>query len=185
MVGQISPDGQRIHWFDELSRSRCSTPEMAFLLISRYPGFFYRIYGDRSGARATTSNAGRHDYAQIAEVLHEHSADFTMDSDQSNNPLVRNRVENMNRLLRDARGLTRMTYDPNRCPHLDSDLKMVGWKLTSNRKGQGILDDGGDKKLTHASDGAGYATWKLFPPGVGSMIVSPTSSYVSSLLASD
>jgi hypothetical protein len=192
MVGQIGPAiygprgeywGDHIHWFGEIAQNRCSSPEMAFSLISRYPGFDYRIYGDRSGARATTSNAGKHDYAQIAEVLHEHGCVFGMDTDQTNNPLVRNRIENMNRMARDARGVTRMTYSPA-CTHFDSDVKMVGWK-TSMMKGQGKLDDGGDKKLTHASDGAGYAVWKLFPPGVRAMMVNPTSSIRTSLLASD
>ncbi len=182
MVGQISPCGQFIHWFEEISRNRCSTPEMAGVLVNRFPGFTYRVFGDRSGARATTSNAGKHDYAQIAEVLSEAGAVFTIDTDQSNNPLVRNRVENMNRLARDARGRTRMTYNPQKCPLFDSDTKMVGWKIAGNLKGQGKLDDGGDKKLTHASDGAGYAVWKLFPYGVGAQFVTPTSGYAQSLI---
>lgn len=185
MVGQRGPNlygpngeywGDHIHWFGELSRSRASTPEMAFLLLSRYPDFFFQIYGDRSGARATTSNAGKHDYNQIGEVLQENGCLFTLDTDQSNNPLVRNRVENMNRMARDARGRTRMTYDPVGCPLFDSDTKMVGWKMSSNLKGQGKLDDGGNKKLTHASDGAGYAIWKLFPPGMSASFVDPIRS---------
>jgi hypothetical protein len=194
MVGQIGPpiygpQGQfwanHIHWFGELSRSRASSPEMAFYLLSRYPGFVYRIYGDRSGARATTSNAGRHDYAQISEVLAEHGCVFSVDTDQSNNPLVRNRIENMNRMARDARGVTQMTYSPSACPLFDSDVKMVGWKMHTNLKGQGKLDDGGNKTLTHASDGAGYAVWKLFPPGMPAMIVAPTSSQAHQLLTSE
>lgn len=183
MVGQISPDGDGIHWFGEIAKNRASTTEMALLLANRYPGFNYRIYGDRSGARATTSNAGRHDYAQINDVLAELGANYSIDSDQGSNPLVRNRIENMNRLARDARGVTKQTYDPMLCPHFDSDVKMVGWKPT-NRKGQGSLNDGGDKKLTHASDGAGYAVWKLFPYGFRAMMVTPTSSYASELLRS-
>jgi len=194
MVGQVGPSlygpngefwGDHIHWFGELSRSRASSPEMAFLLLSRYPEFVYRIYGDRSGARATTSNAGRHDYNQIAEVLTEHGCVFTLDTDQSNNPLVRNRIENMNRLARDARGYTRMTYNPVDCPLFDSDVKMVGWKMHTNLRGQGKLDDGGNKKLTHASDGAGYAVWKVFPPGMVTQIIAPTSSSTLSGIASE
>lgn len=183
MVGQISPDGTNIHWFGEIARSRCSTPEMAYALVSRYPGFFYRIFGDRSGARATTSNAGRHDYAQIMEVLSEAGAQFTVDQSQGNNPLVRNRIENMNRMAKDAMGNVRQTYDPQLCPHLHGDVKSVGWKQT-NMKGQGKLDDGGNKERTHAGDGAGYAVWKLFPPGIQTVVVEPTSSYGSQLLAS-
>jgi hypothetical protein len=191
MVGQIGPPiygpqgqywAQHIHWFGELSRARASSPDMAFYLLSRYPGFTYRIFGDRSGARATTSNAGRHDYAQISEVLAEHGCMFSVDTDQSNNPLVRNRVENMNRMARDARGVTQMTYSPVGCPLFDSDVKMVGWKMHTNLRGQGKLDDGGNKTLTHASDGAGYAVWKLFPPGVPMMTVTPTASNAYQLL---
>jgi hypothetical protein len=191
MVGQIGPsipgpDGRyfsdQIHWFGEISGTRMSSPDMAFKLISRYPGFSYRIYGDRSGARATTSNAGRHDYAQIGEVLASHGCIYSIDTDQSTNPLVRNRIENMNRMARDARGVTRMTYNPYECPHFDSDIKMVGWKMNTALRGQGKLDDGGNKKLTHASDGAGYAVWKLFPPGIPTIIVAPIESYGSSLM---
>ena len=194
MIGQRGPElygpqgqywGDHIHWFGELSRTRASSPEMAFLLLSRYPGFHYQIFGDRSGARATTSNAGRHDYNQIAEVLVDHGCVFTMDTDQTSNPLVRNRIENMNRMARDARGITRMTYDPQACPLFDSDVKMVGWKMSSNLKGQGKLDDGGDKKLTHASDGAGYAVWKLFPPGQVASFIEPTSSSAYNLITSE
>ena len=191
MVGQIGPPvygpsgvffGNRIHWFGEIAKTRASTPEMALALVGRYPGYTYRIFGDRSGARATTSNAGRTDYAQIAEVLHEAQATFSIDSDQGSNPLVRNRVENMNRLARDARGVTLMTYNPHACPHFDSDVKMTGWKVNLGNKGQGKLDDGGNKNLTHASDGAGYAAYKLFPFGMATSVVTPTSSYASSLL---
>lgn len=191
MVGQVGPPiygpngqyfGDCIHWFGELAKTRASTPEMALLLIHRYPGFIYRVYGDRSGARATTSNAGRTDYAQINEVLAEAGATYSIDSDQGNNPLVRNRIENMNRLAKDARGVTRMTYNPVECSHFDSDVKMVGWKITLGNKGQGKLDDGGNKKLTHASDGAGYAMFKLFPYGMATTFITPTSSPRGGLL---
>lgn len=185
MVGQIGPSlygpqgqfwGHCIHWFAEIAENRCSTVSMTQKLISRFPGFYYRVFGDRSGARATTSNAGKPDYDQMAQVLNDGGCTYGIDSDQGNNPLVRNRVENMNRLFRDGTGTTRQTYNPDTCSHFDSDCKLVGWKLVT-LKGQGKLDNGGNVKLTHASDGAGYATWKLFPfgkratiiPGIGSL----------------
>lgn len=163
MVGQLSPDGYEIHWFDEIIGQRKSTVEMAQMLCMRYQGFFFRVFGDRSGARATTSNAGRPDYYQMAEVFQENGFGYSLDTDQGNNPLVRNRVENMNRMFKDGAGEVRQTYNPDRCTHLDEDCKMVGWKNNS-MKGQGKLDNGGSLKRTHASDGAGYAVWKLFPP---------------------
>lgn len=183
MVGQVSPDGRKFHWFKEISGLRKSTVEMAQTLVAQFPGFFYRVYGDRSGARATTSNAGEHDYNQIAGVLHSDGAQFTIDSDQTSNPLVRNRVENMNRLLFNGIGEVTMTYDPNGCPLFDQDLKMVGWKQTL-MKGQGKLDSGGNVNLTHASDGAGYAMWKLFPLGQRGRLIRGVPSGASLLVGS-
>lgn len=170
MIGQlgpnlVSPDGslwsEHIHWFGEVARAETSTPQMTMLMANRYPQFFYRIFGDSSGARGTTSNAGEHDYAQMAQVLTNMGCSYTIDQQQSN-PQVKDRIENMNRLLRNALGQVRMTYNPDTCPLFDSDMKQVGWKQTV-QLGRAKLDDAGNKQLTHASDGAGYAVWKLLP----------------------
>lgn len=192
MVGQIGPSGivdpkdgiyfdEKIHWFGEIARNRASTPLMAQVLVQQYPDFVYRIFGDRSGARATTSNAGKFDYDQIREVIHQNGQTALIDSDQSNNPLVRNRVENMNRLFCNAMNEVRQTYNPSTCPHFDADVKMVGWKQTV-RTGQGKLDHGGNLKLTHATDGGGYAMWKLFPPRKRAAIVKGVPNMSSQLV---
>lgn len=183
MVGQLSPDRRKIHWFRELVGTRASSVDMTMKLILTYPGFHYRIFGDRSGARATTSNAGKPDYDQMAETLANYNCSFSIDSDQGNNPLVRNRVENMCRLFKNGIGEVTQTYDPEGCPHFDADVKLVGWKANTQR-GQGKLNDNGNKKLTHASDGAGYATWKLFPPGMRGTIIPGTPSLASELMGS-
>lgn len=179
MVGQQSADRSKIHWFKEISGSRKSTVEMTQMLIMQFPGFHYRVFGDRSGARATTSNAGKPDYDQIAATFQDHGCSYSIDDDQSNNPLVRNRVENMNRLFKDGLGEITQTYDPEGCPYFDEDLKMVGWK-THTHSGKGKLSDGGNKNRTHASDGAGYACWKLFPPGQRGRIGKNVSSFLAS-----
>jgi hypothetical protein len=173
IVGQIGPVIQRgdtildfsrhIHWFGEIALTEQGTPDMTYTLLSRYPGFYYRIYGDASGNRGTTSNAGETDYNQISQVLSDNGAQFEIDVDQAN-PLVKNRVENMNSKFCNALGQIRQTYNPDTCPMLHSDINNVGWKLTI-RQGQGKLDDGGDHNRTHATDAAGYAVWKLLPPG--------------------
>lgn len=171
MVGQIGPAlygpkgqfwGNCIHWFGEISGNEKSTKEMTAMLLNQYPGFFYRVFGDSSGKKGTTSNAGQHDYAQIGEVMYAASANFTIDAEQSN-PHIKDRVENMNRLGRNAMGEVRMTYSQHTCPLFHSDLKMVGWKQTL-QMGRGKLDNGGNLQLTHATDGGGYAVYKLFPP---------------------
>lgn len=175
VVGQIGPPPfhDHIHWFSEISLNEASTVEMTYQLLSRFPNFFYRIFGDVSGGMGTTSNAGITDYNQISNVLAESGSGYSIDyfqSDDKSNPKVRSRVENLNSRLKNALGEIRLTYDPTQCPLLDADFKMVGWKQTT-QTGKGKLDSGGDCNRTHASDAAGYAVWKLFPPTTVTEIV--------------
>ena len=177
MIGQVGPFGFHdcIHWFGHLCEVEASTEHMAKMLLMRYPRFFYRIYGDATGNLGTTSNAGITDYNVIARELGEAGVGFTIDVDQ-HNPLVRDRVENMNARFKNALGEVRQTYDPQGCPEFDADLRVVGWKQTVQR-GRGKLDNGGDVRRTHASDASGYAVFKLFPPTRrGSIIPSLPSS---------
>lgn len=166
VVGQLGEDRQgrrRIHWFREFANVATSTPDMVREVIGQYPGFFLQFYGDASGTKGTTSNHGESDTIQIAQVCREENVLFGLDFDQSN-PRVKNRVENVNRLCLNGMNEVTMTYNPDQCPLLDGDLDVVGWKkMTAGRNVQGRLDDLGDHKRTHASDGAGYALWKLFP----------------------
>lgn len=175
MVGQVGPNiilpngllgSDCIHWFGEISMTEASTPAMTFKMLSDFPGFYYEIFGDKSGGVGTTSNAGETDYNQMAGVLSDAAVVFSIDyyqDDIKQNPKVRNRVENMNALLKNALGEVRQTYNPDTCPLLDGDVRIVGWKPTT-QAGRGKLDDGGDPLRTHATDGAGYAMWKKFPP---------------------
>jgi hypothetical protein len=165
MIGQLGPTGTEfedcIHWFDELAGRQVSSRQQTQALIQRYgQAFFYQCYGDASGGRGSTSNAGEHDYNQIAEEFDEAGCGRTIDYDQAN-PRVQDRVANMNRLAKNSLGKVTMTYDKQRCPHFHADVRKVGWRKTL--QGRGKLDDKGDHNLTHASDGAGYAAWKLFP----------------------
>lgn len=167
MVGQLGvlPDGRTgIHWFNEISETQISTEDMTKRVLNQFPGFFYQFFGDASGTKGTTSNQGFTDTVQITTTLLNAGALYTLDFEQSN-PIVKDRVENMNRLFQNGMGQVTQTYDPINCPLFDSDCKGVGWRVSDaqvNKKGK--LDDGGDKKRTHATDGAGYAIFKLFPP---------------------
>ena len=176
MVGQVGPPifgpdgkfwGDKIHWFKEIAHHEYSSREMTRSLLAQFPGFFYEVYGDKSGGVGTTSNAGETDYNQIGDELSQVNAAFTIDyyvDDTKQNPRVKSRVENMNALFLNGLGEVRQTYNPDTCPLFDGDVRMVGWKPTTNA-GRGKLDDGGDIMRTHASDGAGYAIYKKFPPG--------------------
>lgn len=166
VVGQEGPGeySHLIHWFGEIVEVETSTEQMTNILMMRYPGFFYRIYGDASGNRGTTSNAGETDYNQIAATLGGAGCMFTIDTDQAN-PHVKKRVENVCTQLKNALGEVHVTYNPQTCPNLDGDFKTVGWK-TIALTGKGKLDNAGDINRTHASDAAGYALLKLRPPGI-------------------
>jgi hypothetical protein len=172
---------QHIHWFRELTGVETSSRSMAVQLLAQFPGFHYEIFGDASGGIGTTSNAGEHDYHQIAEELSNAGATFTLDYDPRN-PLVRDRVENMNAKYQNAAGGFQMTYDPSGCPNLDQDNRVVGWKPNTQR-GRGKLDDGGDNQRTHASDAAGYAVWKKLPPGKRGLYIEPIPSQATQILA--
>jgi hypothetical protein len=170
VVCQMGPPGTEwedsMHCFAELSATQCSTESMTMRLISEYPGHDYECYGDASGGKGTTSNAGEHDYAHMANVFNQAGAQYAIDYDQAN-PLVKNRVENVCSKMRNGMEETTFTYNPDACPLLDEDFKQVGW--TKNGK----LDDGGIITRTHASDGLGYLMWKTMP--FGAVATAPTS----------
>lgn len=155
--GTGGPDWSRhIHWFGEIQMTEASTETMTTALIMRCPDFYYQVFGDSSGTKGTTSNAGETDYAQMAGVFDDHGVGYAIDADQAN-PRVKDRVESMNAMLTNAIGQHRMTYDPDACPRLHQDFEVVGWSKSGKLEGDSELD-------THASDGAGYAIYKLFGP---------------------
>ncbi len=99
------------------------------------------IYPDSTGANRKTSGISDH------EILRQ--AGFTVET--TRNPLVIDRVNNINRLLRDDR----IIIDES-CRRLVNDLEKVSWK-------DGALDQRTDKMLTHISDALGYLCWTIDP----------------------
>lgn len=192
MVGQLGPPepdeygglwSDHIHWFGEIARTEASTPEMTRALVAQFPGFFYEVFGDMSGNRGTTSNAGITDFQQLSITMadlgqlcsvYAHQID---ESQSRANPWVKDRVENMNAKFCNALGEVHQTYNPDTCPLFDGDMKMVGWKTTTNL-GRGKLDDAGDKDRTHASDGGGYAVFIKLPPGRRATIIDAVPSAI-------
>lgn len=193
MAGQVGPNiyndkgelwSDYIHWFDEFSGPQVPTEEMAKRVAYRYPEFFIEVFGDSSGGQDTTSNAGDHDYNQMADVFNDNKILFTIHKDlgfnnpehRKRNPLVKDRVEAMNSMFKGGTGVVRQTYNPDKCPLFDQDLTAVGWR--TNVKGRGRLDSGGNVQLTHASDGAGYAVFKKFPPQKRAVLIDNIESHV-------
>jgi PBSX family phage terminase large subunit len=99
------------------------------------------IYPDSTGSNRKTSGISDHQILQNDGF----KIQFTR------NPLVVDRVNNLNRLLREER----IIIDPS-CRKLINDLEKISWK-------DGALDQKTDKMVTHISDALGYWCWALDP----------------------
>lgn len=99
------------------------------------------IYPDSTGSNRKTSGISDH------QILRNDG--FTIHS--TRNPLVIDRVNNVNRLLREGRIII-----DQKCRKLINDLEKVSWK-------DGSLDQKSDKMLTHISDALGYWCWAIDP----------------------
>jgi Terminase large subunit, T4likevirus-type, N-terminal len=115
------------------------------------------VYGDATGdARSTSSKT---DYDLIGEYFRNRSQ-FKMRFDYPrSNPPVRDRVNSVNAMLKNASGDIRTRVHPD-CKELITDFLEVGWK-------QGALnfelDKVSDKARTHLSDALGYMIWRVAP----------------------
>lgn len=126
--------------FDEVFLNNSDTFKMSHELRERgYSGAM--VFPDSTGANRKTSGISDH------EILKRDG--FSIQA--TRNPLVIDRVNNVNRLLKEER----LIISPN-CRKLISDLEKVSWK-------DGDLDQKSDKMLTHISDALGYLLWKLDP----------------------
>lgn len=124
---------------DEVFLENSDTFKMCdYLIRKKYVG---TIYPDSTGANRKTSGKSDH------QILKDNGfvINFTR------NPFVTDRVNNLNRLLRDGR----IVIHP-RCKKLINDLEKVVWKNDD-------LDQKTDKMLTHISDALGYLCWSIDP----------------------
>lgn len=132
-----------VHWFDEIVLRDSDTYQMSQRLQERYPGV--KIYPDPAGS-ARKSSSVKSDHS----ILRANG--FQVIAPKSHPP-VRDRVNAMNALLRNADGRVRMTIDPT-CTELIKDFSRVVWH-------NGDIDKR-DIERTHISDAAGYAVSYLY-----------------------
>lgn len=126
----------QFHVFDEIYLENSDTFRMCTELINRgYKGAM--IFPDSTGANRKTS--GRSDHLILKD------AGFTIKD--TRNPFVKDRINNMNRLLRDGK----IIIDP-KCKRLIQDLEKVVWDGND-------LNKKADSSLTHISDALGYWCW--------------------------
>ena len=130
---------KEIHVFDEIRLKNSGTYDMAEALNEKYPGI--KVMPDSTGsARKTSSSQSDHDIMR--------QAGFQILAPRKNPP-VRDRVNAVNRLLREER----ITF--TNCPNLIMDMERNVWR-------NGDIDKR-DPEQSHASDAMGYAINWLFP----------------------
>ena len=125
--------------FDEIRLKNSGTYDMAEALKEKYPGI--KVMPDSTGsARKTSSSQSDHDIMRQAgfQVLAPRK-----------NPPVRDRVNAVNRLLREDR----ITF--HNCPYLIMDLERNVWRNSDIDKR--------DPEQSHSSDAIGYSSNFLMP----------------------
>ena len=127
-----------IHFFDEVRIPNSNTELMAIEMKKIAPHI--PVYPDATGsARSTTSHRSDH------QILRDHG--FQVISKKANPP-VTDRLNALNRMLRDANGKVRMTIDP-KCTNLIKDLEQTQ-RTNDNRI------DKRDERLSHFLDACSY-----------------------------
>jgi hypothetical protein len=90
------------------------------------------IYGDPAGNQRHTSAASRTDWQIINEFVARRAGMYTVRFHVSSRaPVVKDRVNCVNAMLRNAQGTSRCFIDP-RCKHLIRDLSQVEWRADSH-----------------------------------------------------
>ena len=113
------------------------------------------VYGDATGQSRST--ASRTDYDLIRDYFRSRPEfKFGFDYPRSNPP-VRDRVNSVNAMLRNARGEMRTRVHPD-CRELIMDFHEVSWKPGASSF---ELDKTTDKARTHVSDALGYLIWQV------------------------
>jgi hypothetical protein len=111
-----------------------------------------RIFDDASG-QGQWAGTGQSCRDILTEELRAAGIPFQAHA-RTVNPHVADRVNAMNAALCNARGDVRYRIHP-RCTRLINDLKYMKWDGNELEKK--------DRKMSHASDGAGYRISLLFP----------------------
>jgi len=138
--------GDELSVIDEVSGSH-DTDSLAQEIKRRYPHQKIYAYPDASGGNRST-NASKTDI----QILQSYG--FQNESPASNPP-VRDRVNSVQRLLEDGKGLVRLKIN-KKAKRLIECLELQSY----TEKGEPDKDAGYD----HMNDAIGYITWRLFNP---------------------
>ncbi|MCU1339715.1 MAG: hypothetical protein JWO19_5296 [Bryobacterales bacterium] len=120
-----------------------------------------QVYGDSTGEQRHTS-ASRTDWQIVKEFFGRYRDRFNVTYRvPSTNPMVKDRVNCVNAMLRNHAGQHRVMIHEH-CKHLIRDLEQVCWKTDPH--GNSLVElDKSDPMRSHVSDALGYYIAREFP----------------------
>lgn len=154
-ISYIRPDNTVIV-VDEIAIG--NTPDNLKEFMAKYPPRHFArlyLYGDCTGNRNTS---GKTDYIVMLETLRSNGYDVHLKATKSN-PAVRDRTENVNRILLDSLGNKKL-FVLSKCGLLINDFEKVKRTVNSG------IDKASDADLSHISDAIGYQLWVTHPPRI-------------------
>jgi hypothetical protein len=166
VIGQR--DGDQVRVLGEIVLPDSNTPAACEEFLRRAVGWKSQyhgpvqldIYGDATG-NGRASSASRTDWQIVKEVLDARGYGFVRKFHvTSANPMVKDRVNCMNSMLRNTAGEVRLTVDPC-CQQLIVDFERVHWKADAGGNSPGEPDKS-DPARTHVSDALGYMIAREF-----------------------
>jgi hypothetical protein len=140
--------GNQIHIFDEIHYKGSSTEEVVQEIKHRYPHSKVIVYPDPSSRQKRSSAGGKTDFNILA------NAGFDVKARQYHTP-IRDRVNAVNTLLKNAQGERRLFVDP-KCKNTIESLQRLTY-----HEGTSQVDK--TSGLDHFSDSIGYLVDYLFP----------------------
>ena len=118
------------------------------------------VYGDAAGTQRS-SQSQKSNWQIVAEYFGMDTSIHYRFLRKKANPMIVDRVNAVNTMLKSADGTVRLYVDDVKCPELIKDFKKVKWQTDSAGSSSGLLDKS-DAKRTHISDALGYALEYLF-----------------------
>ena len=151
----------RVEILEEVVLPNSNTQQMMETLMNRLKQYQWgytlqvEIYGDAAGTQRS-SQSQKSNWQIVAEYLQMDASLHFRFLRRKANPMIVDRVNAVNAMLRSADGTIRLYVDEAKCPELLRDFKKVRWQVDSSGNATGLLDKS-DKKRTHISDALGYA----------------------------
>lgn len=144
-----------VYAIDEIFIRNCNTVQACQEFKNRYPNHTagVNLFGDATGqARHTDSNVTNW------KIIETELAGYGVTkSVPLANPAERDRINAVNGMICNSRGVRRVQVNPKKCPKLIRDLEQVPYK-----EGTTQIDKTKDLTLTHPSDAFGYRIEKEF-----------------------